>query len=226
MYDDCILRIFDAGDAKKPRRVRSFVGHQGAITDLAIGSDGRMLCSSSVDGTVRVWDIPSSRCLNTMQFGSIVTSLSLSMNGEFLATTHAEKVGIYIWSSVPQAVQLGTGNADRESGNTEVMYQALPQAMPSAIPESWQGNGSGDEKQRGDGVDAVAERNTKDDGPDCAKDDQLWPLRCDTNKCQKIELGSASRARSHSRAPSAGGTCGKTREGTVFPASANNESER
>ena len=45
------------------RSVRRFRGHKDRITDLAIAQDARWLLSASLDGTVRVWDVPSARCL-------------------------------------------------------------------------------------------------------------------------------------------------------------------
>jgi WD40 repeat protein len=33
-------------------------GHTGAITDLAISADGRLLVSASEDGTLRFWGVP------------------------------------------------------------------------------------------------------------------------------------------------------------------------
>ena len=41
--------------------VRRFRGHTDRITDLTVSSDCRWLLSASMDGTVRVWDIPDSR---------------------------------------------------------------------------------------------------------------------------------------------------------------------
>lgn len=45
------------------RLVRQFRGHEDRITDLDASADGKWLLSASLDGTVRVWDIPSARVL-------------------------------------------------------------------------------------------------------------------------------------------------------------------
>ena len=43
--------------------MRHFSGHQDRVTDLVLSKDGRWLLSSSLDGTLRVWDIPAGRIL-------------------------------------------------------------------------------------------------------------------------------------------------------------------
>lgn len=50
-------------DYEAVRLVRCFRGHTDRITDMALASDARWLLSSSLDGTVRVWDVPAANCL-------------------------------------------------------------------------------------------------------------------------------------------------------------------
>ena len=49
--------------------MRQFRGHTDRITDLQISQDARWLLSSSLDGTIRVWDVPSARCLQVSLAG-------------------------------------------------------------------------------------------------------------------------------------------------------------
>lgn len=53
--DDMIVRMIDVETQK---RVRRFRGHTDRITDIQISSDCRWLLSTSMDNTLRVWDIP------------------------------------------------------------------------------------------------------------------------------------------------------------------------
>lgn len=82
--------------------VRRFGGgkacHTGPITDLGFNPDGRNLFSSSADGTIRVWDVPTNACIDWLSFKAPPTSLCISPTGEFLATTHEGRVSINIWS--------------------------------------------------------------------------------------------------------------------------------
>lgn len=77
--------------------VRRFPGHQRQLTDLAFSSDSRWLISSSMDSTVKVWDIPSGHLVDHVKFPSPATSLTLSPTGDYLATSHVGELGIYLW---------------------------------------------------------------------------------------------------------------------------------
>eukprot|EP00526_Cylindrotheca_closterium_P003753 CAMPEP_0113637462 /NCGR_PEP_ID=MMETSP0017_2-20120614/19611_1 /TAXON_ID=2856 /ORGANISM="Cylindrotheca closterium" /LENGTH=1242 /DNA_ID=CAMNT_0000548495 /DNA_START=42 /DNA_END=3767 /DNA_ORIENTATION=+ /assembly_acc=CAM_ASM_000147 len=72
--------------------------HTAPITDLGFSPDGRALYTSSLDRTVRVWDVPTNSCVDWLGFNSAPTSLTISPTGEFLATTHYGKLGISMWS--------------------------------------------------------------------------------------------------------------------------------
>ena len=50
-------------DIETGKRVRMVPGHSDVITDVSFSSDGRWLLSSSRDGTLRVYDIPTARTL-------------------------------------------------------------------------------------------------------------------------------------------------------------------
>lgn len=54
---------------KAARLVRHFTGHQDRVTDMVLSKDGRWLLSSSLDGTLHVWDIPAGRIL---QVGTMI----------------------------------------------------------------------------------------------------------------------------------------------------------
>ncbi|KAG2482597.1 hypothetical protein HYH03_018481 [Edaphochlamys debaryana] len=108
---DGSLRLFDV---EVPRLVRRFAGHRDRVTGLHISQDGRWLLSSSMDGTLRVWDIPSAACLQVLRLGAPVTSLSLGPSLDLLATTHVNRRGIYLWTNqalfgTAPAVPLGEG---------------------------------------------------------------------------------------------------------------------
>ncbi|KAF5840981.1 quinon protein alcohol dehydrogenase-like superfamily [Dunaliella salina] len=45
------------------RLVRRFKGHEDRVTSLQLSADCRWLLSASMDGTLRVWDVPAAQCL-------------------------------------------------------------------------------------------------------------------------------------------------------------------
>ncbi|KAL3807867.1 hypothetical protein ACHAXA_010640 [Cyclostephanos tholiformis] len=73
------------------------MSHTSPISDMQFGPDGRRLFTSSFDGTIRVWDVPTGLCVDWMTFSSPPTSLTLSPTGEFLATSHVGRLGISLW---------------------------------------------------------------------------------------------------------------------------------
>ncbi|RLN46233.1 hypothetical protein BBJ29_007619 [Phytophthora kernoviae] len=94
--DDQVLRLFDVTTHKLVRR---FTGHSHRVTDMTFSSDARWLFSSAADASLRVWDIPTGKCVDWLRFQKPVTGLAVSPTGEFLATTHVSHVGIFLWAN-------------------------------------------------------------------------------------------------------------------------------
>ncbi|XP_064624692.1 WD repeat-containing protein 36-like [Lineus longissimus] len=86
-------------DIDTRNRVRGFSGHSNRITDMAFSPDSRWLITSSMDATVRTWDVPTGRLIDCFMVDAAVTSMAMSSSGEFLATTHVDDLGIYLWSN-------------------------------------------------------------------------------------------------------------------------------
>lgn len=79
--------------------VRKFKGHTATITDACFSPDSRWLITSSMDCTIKVWDIPSSYLVDHFKVEYACTSLSMSPTGNFLATSHVNFLGIYLWAN-------------------------------------------------------------------------------------------------------------------------------
>lgn len=88
--------------------VRRFAKHNGPISDLDFSPDGRIMYTSSLDGTVRVYDVPTSTCIDWLGFKAAPTSLAVSPTGEYIATTHDGKVGISVWSDRSYYLRVNT----------------------------------------------------------------------------------------------------------------------
>lgn len=97
--------------------VRSFKSHKGLVTDMCVSPDGRWLITSGMDCTIKVWDIPSSYLIDHFRVESPCTSLTISPTGQYLATTHANDLGIYLWvnKSIYSHVSLRSINPESEA---------------------------------------------------------------------------------------------------------------
>ncbi|KAF7281628.1 hypothetical protein GWI33_004488 [Rhynchophorus ferrugineus] len=86
-------------DIETWRVVRKFVGHTGQITDATFSPDSRWLITSSMDCSIRTWNIPSGQLID--QFSTVAAPISISMSptGEVLASAHVDYLGIYLWTN-------------------------------------------------------------------------------------------------------------------------------
>ncbi|XP_076941049.1 uncharacterized protein LOC143610452 [Bidens hawaiensis] len=119
--DDLIIRIFDIVALKL---VRKFEGHTDRITDICFSEDGKWLMSSSMDGTLRIWDVILARQIDAIHVDVSITALSLSPNMDVLATSHVDQNGVYLW--VNQAMFSGATNIDSYGSGNQVVNVKLP----------------------------------------------------------------------------------------------------
>lgn len=94
--DDLSIRVVDIETMKV---VREFWGCVGQINDFCFSHDGRWIIAASMDSVIRIWDLPTGHLIDAFRVSSTCTSLSFSDTGEFLATAHADGVGISLWSN-------------------------------------------------------------------------------------------------------------------------------
>lgn len=118
---DMVLILFDTVSMKMVRR---FEGHTDRITDLCFSEDGKWLISSSMDGTLRIWDISLARQIDAMHVDVSITSISMSPNMDVLATTHVDQNGVYLW--VNQSLFSVSTNTENYASGKHVRNVCLP----------------------------------------------------------------------------------------------------
>lgn len=79
--------------------VRKFIGHTAPITDACFSPDSRWLITSSMDCTIKTWDIPSSYLIDQFKMSQPCISITMSPTGDFLATAHVDFLGVYLWAN-------------------------------------------------------------------------------------------------------------------------------
>lgn len=55
-----------------------------------------------MDATVRTWDLPTGNLVDVFKVDDVATSVTFSPTGDFLATTHVDNVGIFLWANKTQ----------------------------------------------------------------------------------------------------------------------------
>ncbi|KAM7486461.1 hypothetical protein LguiA_002470 [Lonicera macranthoides] len=119
--DDLVIRLYDV---VAQRIVRKFEGHADRITDVCFSEDGKWLLSSSMDGTLRIWDVILARQIDAINVDVSITALSLSPNMDVLATSHVDQNGVYLW--VNQAMFSGASGVDSYGSGKEIVSVQLP----------------------------------------------------------------------------------------------------
>lgn len=84
-------------DMDTRRLVRKFVGHTAQLTDATFSPDSRWLITSSMDCSIRTWDVPSAQLVDQFQMDNACISLNMSPTGDALATAHVDSLGIFLW---------------------------------------------------------------------------------------------------------------------------------
>ncbi|PGH22980.1 hypothetical protein AJ80_02895 [Polytolypa hystricis UAMH7299] len=110
--DDLSVRVIDVETKKL---VRELWGCVGQVNDFCISNDGRWIVAASMDSVIRVWDLPTGHLIDAFRLKNTCTSLTLSPTGEFLATAHADGVGINIWNNRSLFLHVPTRNIDEDA---------------------------------------------------------------------------------------------------------------
>ncbi|KAI9057911.1 Utp21-domain-containing protein [Trametes sanguinea] len=127
--DDLVVRIVDI---ETRRIVRELGGFRGRVLDLTFSPDSRWLVTTSMDSIIRTFDIPTGRLIDLFRTASVATSVSFSPTNDFLATSHVDSVGLYLWANRAQYAEVAFGSVAEE----DVVDVALPSMQGVAEDEA------------------------------------------------------------------------------------------
>ncbi|MCJ1351394.1 MAG: hypothetical protein MMC33_001378 [Icmadophila ericetorum] len=117
--DDLSIRVVDIETRKT---VRELWGCVGQISDFCFSNDGRWIIAASMDSIIRVWDLPTGHLIDAFRINDACTALAFSTTGEFLATAHANNVGINLWTNRTIFTRVPT----RHITEDDIVQAALP----------------------------------------------------------------------------------------------------
>ncbi|CAL1567317.1 unnamed protein product [Knipowitschia caucasica] len=123
--DDFSLLVVDM---ETRRVVRKFSGHHGNVNDMTFSPDSRWLVSVSMDCTVRTWDLPSGSLVDCFLVEAAPVGVSLSPTGDFLATTHVDSLGVFLWTNRSLCAPVGLRPLPSD-------FQPTNQTLPCAEQE-------------------------------------------------------------------------------------------
>ncbi|XP_077230593.1 transducin/WD40 repeat-like superfamily protein [Tasmannia lanceolata] len=98
-------------------------GHGGAVTSISVEVSGQWICSGSTDGTVRVWEVETGRCLRLWEVGEAVTHV---------AWNPLPELPILAISVGQDVLLLNTGLGDAEE---QLRIKELLHVEASAVPD-------------------------------------------------------------------------------------------
>ena len=95
----CSDRVVTLWDAATGQVIRTFPGHTRGVFRLAFSPDGKLLASSSTDGTVRLWDVAAGAPLHTLQDHRTggLGGIAFSPDGKTLAAGGDGGPAIRLW---------------------------------------------------------------------------------------------------------------------------------
>ncbi|KAH9843207.1 Utp21-domain-containing protein [Rhodofomes roseus] len=128
--DDRVVRLVDIETRIVVRELR---GHRGRVLDLTFSPDSRWLVTTSLDSIIRTFDIPTGRLIDAFRTPSVATSVAFSPTNDFLATSHTDSVGVYLWANRAQYSDVTFQSVSDEEN---VMNVSLPSMQGTAEDEA------------------------------------------------------------------------------------------
>ena len=102
-----------------------FLGHRGPVRSLCTDPTGQWLLSGSADGTVKVWEVQTARCLGSWDLGEVVTCVAWCPNRTLSLAAVAAGNRVVL-------LPLERGNAEQDVATETALEDALSTAAEAA----------------------------------------------------------------------------------------------
>lgn len=102
--DICSLLVCSDGNSKvllwnatSGEQLQALSGHTDIVWSVTLNVEETLLASSSQDGTIKIWDLATHKCLQTLQ-SDIAWSLTFSEDGQMLAAS-CQNATVQLWET-------------------------------------------------------------------------------------------------------------------------------
>ncbi|WCJ25466.1 hypothetical protein M5689_007350 [Euphorbia peplus] len=111
-----------------------YKGHRGAVMSISVESSGQWIASGSTDGTVRIWEVDTGRCLKIWEFDEAVSSVAWNPLPELPILAISVGLDLYLMNT-------GLGSLEVQKNVTELLHVSTPIASDvsgnEALGLSW-----------------------------------------------------------------------------------------
>src|SRR4029079_12740739 len=90
--------------------VRIFAGHTASVNNAVFSPDGKLIATSSDDGTARIWAVATGKTVVTIAQPPVVFNATFSPDGKYLLTNGLEKATRLWDTATGQQIQVFLGS--------------------------------------------------------------------------------------------------------------------
>lgn len=125
--DHHLLRIYDVNTGQCYVSAIPPQHHKGSINCVKYAINGKLYATGSADGTIKIWDGVSSRCINTFadaHGGHEIYSVAFSKNGKYLLSSGKDSL-VKLWElSTSRALiaYTGAGTTGKQEHSTQAVF--------------------------------------------------------------------------------------------------------
>ncbi len=107
-----LFTVTKSGNQVALAEIAVLEGHESTVTGLTFSPDGSLLVSSSLDGTLRLWDVEAQTEIASLSAGDGVelNDVAFSPDGTLIASAGSDGI-VRLWGISGESENVGSGNA-------------------------------------------------------------------------------------------------------------------